>query len=335
VPGPVCYRAGGTEPTLTDANLLLGYLNPGALLGGALPIDRRHAAEVFQARVAQPLGLDVLAAAHGVHRIGVANMVRVVKAVSSERGRDPRGFALVAFGGNGPVHAALVASELGIRRVVVPRWPGLFSAFGLLHADLTHHFSRTLLRPTRALSAADVEQVFQELEALARTTLAHEGYHGDRVHIARAVDLRYVGQSFELRLPLESGPLTEGLLRDLDRRFGAEHERTYGHRADDDPVELVNVRVTATGLSDRDRAPAQPEVRDREGASFPSRRSAYFGPEVGLIETPVLGRWDVGSAPMGGPVIVEEYDATTVVPPGWTVRRDASGNLILELGGAQ
>ncbi|MBI3977783.1 MAG: hydantoinase/oxoprolinase family protein, partial [Chloroflexi bacterium] len=245
VPGPVCYRTGGTEPTLTDANLLLGYLNPDALLGGALPIDRAYAEEVFAARVARPLGLAVLPAAYGVHAISIANMVRVVKAISSERGRDPRQFSLVAYGGNGPVHAALVAGELGMRQVVVPPTPGLFSAFGLLFADHTHHFSRTILRSTRSLSPEGLEEVFQEMEGVAGETLAREGYGLDQVRLARALDLRYVGQSFELRLPLDSQRVTEASLRDLDERFAAEHERTYGHRAESDPVEVVNVRVTA------------------------------------------------------------------------------------------
>jgi N-methylhydantoinase A len=322
VPGPVCYRAGGTQPTLTDANLLLGYLNQQALLGGALPIDVAFARQVFEAEIAEPLGLPLHQAAYGVHRIAVANMVRVVKAVSSERGRDPRTFSLVAFGGNGPVHAALVAAELGMRRVVVPSWPGLFSAFGLLNAELTYHFSRSIPRQTRGLSVSDLERTFQDLERVARRTLADEGYGDGACRLARTLDARYVGQSFELRLPADS-------LVDIERRFGAEHERTYGHRADSDPIEIVTLRVAATGI-DATLAPpglTQPLIVSPNGGP----RMAYFGQAHGLLKTAVVGRGEVSATPTLGPLVVEEYDATTIVPPNCTVWRDRANNLVIEV----
>ncbi len=331
VPGPLCYRRGGTEPTLTDANLLLGYLNPGALLGGTLPIDAEYARAAFEELVARPIGRTVHEAAYGVHRIAVANMVRVVKAVSSERGRDPRRFSLVAFGGNGPVHAALVATELAMRRVIVPPAPGVFSAVGLLEADLAHHLSRSMLKPTRRLAAADVEQAFQALEAEGRRSLAEEGYEADRTELVRSVDVRYVGQSFDLRLPVESAAFADGALADLERRFAVEHERTYGHRADDDPVELVNVRVMARGRDPR--PPVLPRSNGRPGAAQ-GTRPVYFGPGFGWTDTPVcLSRadLDLDRTPRHGPLIVEEYDATTIVPPGCTVWRDTSDNLMLEV----
>ncbi len=341
VPGPVCYGLGGGEPTLTDANLILGYLNPAALLGGALPIDRESATAVFAARVARPLGMDLRDAALGAHQIAVASMVRAVKAVSSERGRDPRGFALLAFGGNGPVHAARVAAELGLRRIVVPPWPGLFSAFGLLVADLTHHFSRTILRSTRTLTAAELERCFHDLEAEARQALAREGdlsqtlgrshARSDDVVLERAVDLRYVGQSFELRIPVAAGPLGENAIGDLEERFGAEHERTYGHRAEADPIEIVNARVTATARRAEAGVPDHARTVARAEPAVSIRRPAYFGPRIGEVEVPVLGRRQVGSAPLPGPLVVEEYDATTVVPPGCTVRRDDRDNLVIDL----
>ena len=334
VPGPVCYRAGGEEPTLTDANLLLGYLHPEALLGGALPIDRAYAREVFEAKVARPLGLETLEAAFGVHRIGVANMVRVVKAVSSERGRDPRAFALIAFGGNGPVHAALVARELGLRRVVVPPAPGLFSAFGLLSADLAHHFSRSIIRQTDELTLDELRQAFAGLEAQALAALAAEGHGAEAVQVSRSLDLRYAGQSFELRLSLGDRPIDAELLAELPSLFGAEHERTYGHQAPGDPVELVNLRLVAQAPGGR-WSLAAAEVGPPGGpeATGPAerRRPAYFGPEQGLLETPLLTRQQVGSEPLAGPLIVEEYDATTIVPPGCTVQRDRYDNLVIEI----
>jgi N-methylhydantoinase A len=330
VPGPVCYRAGGTQPTLTDANLLLGYLNQDALLGGTLAIDRDYARQVFESAIAAPLGLGVDEAAYGVHRIGAANMVRVVRAVSSERGRDPRGFGLVAFGGNGPVHAALVAAELSMRRVIVPPAPGLFSAFGLLGAELTHHFSRTVLRPTHAVRPDDLEHAFGELEQAARTTLAAEGFSDGACHLQRSVDARYVGQSFELRLPLEADPFTEQRLRAVEARFGAEHQRTYGHRADDDPIELVNLRVAATGRGDSPRSVTAAYTLSESNGTATSR-PAYFGPQHGWLETPIIARSELDSTPRRGPLIVEEYDATTIVPPGCAAWRDAAHNIVLEV----
>ena len=330
VPGPVCYGTGGEEPTLTDANLLLGYLNPTELLGGALPIDREEARAVFATRVARPLGLDVVAAAFGVHRIAVATMVRVVKAVSSERGRDPRRFTLIAYGGNGPVHAAQVAAELGVRRVVVPPWPGLFSAFGLLAADPAQHAGRTVLRATGDVSPLELERAFQALEARVQAELIQQGHAATDIRLARAVDLRYAGQSFELGLPLEPVPLDAHTLRGLDERFGAEHERTYGHRAAGDPVDIVTIRVTAVARRIVGEM-VRPRHRRPSSATPPVHRAAYFGPEVGTVTLPVLGRSQLDGARRAGPLIVEEYDATTVVPPGAVVWRDPLDNLVIEL----
>jgi N-methylhydantoinase A len=263
-------------------------------------------------------------------------MVRVVKAVSSERGRDPREFALIAFGGNGPVHAALVAAELGIPRVVIPPRPGLFSAFGLLVAETAQHFARTILRPISSLEADGLEKAYRGLENVARETLHQEGYAWDQLALARAADLRYVGQSFELRLPVESAALGDADLRDLEARFGREHERTYGHKADDDPIEIVNLRVTATVLTPESRRRSTHDRKSGGPAARPGpprQRLAYFGPEHGLVETAVLERSAVGFGPRPGPVIVEEYDATTVVPPGHRIRRDGGDNLIVDVGG--
>ncbi|MBA2451057.1 MAG: hydantoinase/oxoprolinase family protein, partial [Chloroflexi bacterium] len=204
-PGPVCYGAGGTEPTVSDANLALGYLSPAGLVGGDLPLDADAARRALREHVAEPLGIGLLEAAYGIHLVANANMIRAVRAVSSQRGRDPRGFALFAFGGSGPVHAVELARSLDMRRVIVPRSPGLFSAFGLLFAEVEHHYVRTFFRKTEALDPAELDQVIAELEGEARETLAAEGYRGDRVALKRQADLRYAGQSWELTVPLEDG----------------------------------------------------------------------------------------------------------------------------------
>ncbi|TAK20827.1 MAG: hydantoinase/oxoprolinase family protein [Chloroflexota bacterium] len=344
VPGPVGYDAGGIEPTLTDANVLLGYLNPTALLGGALPIDAEAARIAFAARVAEPLGLDLLPAAHGVHQIAIASMVRVVKAVSSERGRDPRGYALIAFGGNGPLHATGVAAALGIGRVIVPPWPGLFSGFGLLVAQPQRHLSRTISRRLDLVDPTELDARYAALEEDARRQMIAEppasyvlplGEGQDEgvpstlkgsstPRIERFADCRYVGQSFELRLPI-AGTIDRDALIDLAERFQVEHARTYGHRSDIDPIEIVHARVTATlpGRAPRPSIDCPTSVRS-------SSRPAYFGPTIGLVGTPVLARGDVGPTPVSGPLIVEEYDATTLVPPGWSIRRIEGESLRLE-----
>jgi len=320
-PGPVCYARGGTGPTLTDANLLLGYLNPSALLGGQLPIDRVLAERVFQERVAQPLGMSVLEAAYGIHQIAVANMVRAVKAISSERGRDPRGFAFVAYGGNGPLHAVSAAAELGVHTVVVPPSPGVFSAIGLLAAEPTQHAAKSFLRLTAELDAATMEQAFCELEQVVGEGLASEG----RVELRRTIDVRYAGQSFELSLPVPA-PLEASVLAELDERFAMEHERTYGHRAVGDPVEAVHIRVQGYVA-----AVKRPPVSTLRDSPIANTRPAYFGPSHRLVQTPVVARSQLSEELRGGPLIVEEYDATSVIAPGWSIRRDTHNNLIITM----
>lgn len=334
VPGPVCYQRGGTEPTVSDANVVLGYLNPDYLVGGELRLDAEAARRSLYDRVARPLGLSLEEAAYGVHLVANASMMRAVRAVSSQRGRDPRGFALFAFGGSGPVHAAQLARALEMTQVVVPISPGLFSAFGLLFAEVEHHYVRTFFRRTSSLDVEELNGVLEGLESEALAVLAAEGYPAERVSLRRQADLRYSGQSFELTVPLEPGRLDDSSVERLREAFGREHERTYGHRGGpDQPVDLVNLRLIATGMPERPRVPTDAQLRRagrrREGSRHPSRR-AYFGPD-GLIETPVVDRADLDGSPREGPLIIEEYDATTVVPPRCTASVDEWGNIIISV----
>lgn len=326
-PGPVCYALGGTLPTLTDANLLLGYLNPTALLGGTLPVDRTLTERVFYERVATPLRMGLLEAAYGVHQIAVSNMVRAVKVISSERGRDPRRFAFVAYGGNGPLHAVSAALELGVRLIVVPPSPGLFSAFGLLAAEPSQHAAKSFLCLTAELIPDVLEAAFSDLERRVADTLIGEGHSLQQVDLTRSLDVHYAGQSFEISLSVAS-PVSAIALAELDERFASEHERTYGHRAEGDPVELVHIRVEGRVPSEvRQTIGLSKRVRDEiePGGSRP----AYFGPRTGVLTTSVVSRDHIGSEASPGPLIVEEYDATTVVPPGWGVRRDGRNNLLI------
>jgi N-methylhydantoinase A len=334
-PGPVCYGRGGEEPTVSDANLALGYLNPDYLVGGELRLDAEASRAALHDRIAAPLDLSLEAAAYGVHLVANATMTRAVRAVSSQRGRDPRGYALFAFGGNGPVHAVELARALDVKRAIVPISPGLFSAFGLLFADAEHHYVRTFFRRTRELDILELQAAVMDLLTEAQTTLAAEGYLPSRQTLRWQADLRYAGQSFELTVPLEP-PVDAEEVERLRDRFAREHERTYGHRMGSDaPIDLVNLRLVAAGQPDRPRVPSDAQLRQAgrrlAQAAGPRSRRAYYG-SAGVIETPVVDRPALAGGRAEGPLIVEEYDATTVVPPGCSARLDEWGNIVIEIG---
>jgi N-methylhydantoinase A len=323
VPGPACYDAGGTAPTVTDANVVLGYLNPTQLAGGAIKLNAGRAEEVMRAQVADALGTGLLEAAYGVYRVATATMVRAVKAVSTYRGRDPRSFALLAFGGNGPVFAVDLAKALDIHRVIVPTAAGLFSAFGLLEADLEQHYVQTVMMPGHE---ADAEALNQMFAAIDTRTGADSGGSVEILHFA---DLRYRGQAFELTIPLRARTLHQEHIDHLIEEFGTEHERTYGHRAKNAPVEIVNLRVISRATDDR-RAILNANLRDERTQMASGTRMAFFGPAHGVIETPILARRELVEQ-REGPLIVEEYDATTVLPPGCTAGVDEHGSIVIDV----
>jgi N-methylhydantoinase A len=328
LPGPVCYDKGGDVPTITDANVLLGYINPNHLVGGALNLNADKARAMFEEKIARPLNMPVERAAYGAHLIVASNMIRAIKSISTERGRDPRDFALFAFGGNGPLFAAGMAASLGIGRVIVPPAAGLFSSFGLLYADVEHHYARTFRRLLRQADLGEIDAAWGMLAQQAREQLAVEGFTGERARFKRSAALHYYGQSYELTVPVPDGPIDQRMATHLEQAFGEEHERTYGHRAGaDEPVELVSIQLVGSGLRESGIAGVRPEQRQ---TAAPTSRPAYFGDEQGWLETPVLSRADLGAA-RAGPLIIEEYDATCVVPPGAQAEVDAAGNLVIRL----
>ncbi len=329
-PGPVCYDQGGTEPTVTDANVVLGYINPTHLVGGALTLNPEKSRQVLEEKVAKPVGLEVAHAAYGAHQIAASNMIRAIKAVSSERGRDPRRYAMLAFGGNGPLFAAGMAKALRMTRIVIPPSPGLFSSFGLLYADVEHHYSRTVRRVLRDSGPALLNAAWQELEDQAREQLAMDGFSDGQMRFRRAANMHYKGQIFELTVPAPDGVIDAAAVATLEEAFGQEHEVTYGHRAGpEEPVELVNAMVVGQGIPHRPRVPDRLINEAAVGDKLPPRQ-AYFGPEAGWIETPVIRRADLVSA-QTGPCIVEEYDATCLVPPEATASLDSYGNIVIKL----
>jgi N-methylhydantoinase A len=331
-PGPVCYGAGGETATLTDAVVTLGYLNPRHLAGGELPIYAEKARAALQEQIAGPAGIPLHEAAYGVYSIAAATMTRAVKAVSTSRGRYPRDFALFAFGGNGPVIAHEIAALMDMRTVVVPPSPGVFSALGLLYSDTQHEEMQTLMRPLDRLAPGELEAAFQRLHERVAASLPVGDDRRSDVHFQYALDLRYAEQAYELTVPLAAQPDRPIDMATVVAAFHEEHRRTYGHASPNEPIEMVNLRLTAT----MGRSQAQRYDGSRVGHAMPGRparqtRQAYFGQVHGLLDTPVVSRTELSATATPGPLIVEEYDSTTVVPPGATVRIDAHHNLLITM----
>jgi N-methylhydantoinase A len=335
-PGPACYQRGGTLPTVTDANVALGYLNPRYLVGGELEIDADLARRALHDEIAGPLGMSLEQAAFGIHTIVNATMVRAVRAVSSEIGRDPNEFVLFAFGGSGPVHSATLAREAEIPHVIVPPAPGVFSAVGLLVSTVEHQYVQTFWHD---LAGADIDALrghFERLDAEARETLRGEGFDEGQITVQRLVDLRYPGQTSEITIELPHGQITPAVVAPLVEAFHVEHENTYGHRSEEgEQVEIVNVRLRARGLSDDDFTPgdlaAAGARRGRGRGTGVTSRPAWFGESYGWVETPVVERADLDAAPRAGPLIVEEYDATVVAPPDSSVFVDDANNIRIDI----
>jgi N-methylhydantoinase A len=323
IPGPACYAAGGEEPTVTDANVVLGFLNRDALCGGTVPIDAKRAEQTIRDRVAGPLGRPLMEAAYGIHQVANANMVRAVKGVTTYRGRDPRDFSLYAFGGNGGVHGVELARSLQIRTVIVPPAAGVFSAIGLLTANVELTLAQGMLSRMREMDADKVEQTFQALEQQIASQLAHEN-----IAFTRAIDLRYSGQAFELTIPAPMGKLDPTRCEELERQFEQEHERTYGHAFRGTyAIEAVTLRVTGSVPTGTVHSSVRTQANYRPSGT----RSVYFGPAIGERETPIIARDELGASLRAGPFIVEEYEGTTVVPPYCAARLDASGNVFIDV----
>jgi len=331
-PGPVSYRMGGTQPTITDCSLLLGWLNPAGLAGGTVPLDPDAARIAVESQIANPLGVEVEAAALGAVEVATASMIRAIRAVSSERGRDPRDFALVAFGGNGGIFGPLVARSMRMTKVIIPPAPGLFSAAGLLDGVVEHHAVHAHKELLAEASPTVIGEKIAALEAMARDTLAHSGYRGDSVALWRLARLRYHGQSFELTVHLSNEKTDERALAELAEAFGLEHQRTYGHRAGaDEPVELVSLGVLARAIPLREIRDGQP-ISDRVAAStVGGSRRAYFGADGGWQQAPLLHRSQLTPIPRSGPFIIEEYDSTTVIPPNASAYCDEFSNIHVEI----
>jgi N-methylhydantoinase A len=332
-PGPACYGRGGTQATVTDANLLLGRLGADRFLGGEMALDAKAAERALHEHVAKPLGIDPVRAAEGILRIAATAMSYAVKAVSTERGLDAAAFALIAYGGAGPLHASAIAREIGMSRVIVPRAPGHFCAFGMLFADLRYDLVRTWFARLSEVSFDEIERVYVELIEEGRRSLAASGVKAGRVAVARAADMRYVGQEHPVTVALPPDVFKRRSREALKRRFDEEHLQRYGTNAPEEPAEIVSLRATVSGAM---RKPPLERIA-RGGRTPPAsarrgKRSAYFAELGKAALTPTYAREELRAGNrIDGPALVEEHASTTVVLPGDRLRVDGFGNLDIEI----
>ena len=326
-PGPACYMQGGTEPTVTDANLITDRLNPGYFLGGETSLNREASERAIDRFIAQPLGMTTLEAALGILQVANAKMIRAIKLVSVERGYDPHDFVLIAFGGAGPLHATQLAEELEIPVVIVPPHPGNTSALGLVMADMRYDYVATHIQNLDEVDPALSEETLQALEAQAHNQLSQEGISADRQSLERSFDLRYFGQSHELNIPVNGQLLAPKALHQIGRAFHTAHRRIHGHAMEGDPVEVVNYRVSAVGTSSKPDLTVQ---RNGNQNALKGQRNVFF--ENGHLDSPIYERHFLKPGfQIDGPAVIEQAASTTVLCPNQSARVDAHGNLIITL----
>jgi N-methylhydantoinase A len=316
---------------VTDADLVCGYLNPHYFLGGGQTLDAAAARAALETHIARPLQMDTIAAAAGIQRIVDMRMADEVRVFAAKRGVDLSAFTLLPFGGAGAVHAPAVAEELGIRRILVPPRPGAFSALGLLCTDVVHDYIRSELRSLADITAEHAETIFRQLEGAARGELAAEGMSAAEARFARELDLRYSGQGYELRTALEGlfrGRLTAASLRAARERFDQRHAQIHGHAAKERPVEVVSYRLRVRVAVPKYEPSEAAAPARRNGDAIKGQRAIWLDGarlQASLYER---GRLEVGEA-IVGPAIIEQFDATTLIPPRWSGRVDRHGNLVL------
>ncbi|MEL7470528.1 MAG: hydantoinase/oxoprolinase family protein [Pseudomonadota bacterium] len=326
VPGPVCYGRGGAEPTVTDCNLVLGYLDQSSLLGGEMEIDLEAARMAIAEKLAEPLGIDVRTAAAGVIDVVNHEMAEALRIVSVQRGHDPRDFTLAAFGGAGPLHAAALAEELEMRHVLCPPIPGAFSALGLVTTDLRRDYARTFFVRTDQAEAGELAVAFEALAMEGRAMLDRAGVPEDRQRLIRTVDARYGRQSYELVVPVPEPPFGPDVMDRIAEAFHARHAQTYGHARPDEPVQLVNVRLSAVGEI--------PAVRlgqsTGDGAADKGSRTVWFRHHGEHTATVLQREAMAAGQTVAGAAVIESLESTILVPPGWGARMDGDGFVHLD-----
>ena len=333
VPGPACYDQGGDRPTITDANVIFGRIDPGYFLGGEMRLNPERSKEVIEEKLCRPLKMDLLTAARGIIQVANANMVRGIRVVSVERGYDPRDFTLIPYGGAGPLHAVALAKELRIPKVLVPPIPGILSALGMLISDIRHDFVLTRIIPVSKAVPDVLEPVFQDLRQKAFDMLRREGVEQKDATLLHYVDVRYVGQSFEIRVKFKGEACTAEHIRELVLNFHIEHEKRYGHKDLNAPVELVNFRVEGIGKREPIFLREIPSGRtDPSRESLKSVRKVYFEEKKTFLDTKIFERERLlAGNVIGGPAIVEESNSTTLLHPGMAGKVDSYGAILITI----
>ncbi|MEJ8570009.1 hydantoinase/oxoprolinase family protein [Microbaculum marinum] len=335
-PGPICYGLGGSEPTVTDANLLLGRLSATQFLGGEMPLDTQAAERGLKEKVADPLALTVTEAAEGILRIATTTMAHVVRRVTTERGLDAADFSMFAYGGAGPLHATMVARELQIDRVIIPNSPGHFSAFGMLMSDFRHDEVRSWFRQLRTIEFDDMEAIFADMEEAGRKAIETGGVSMAGVAVSRAADMRYVGQEHAVTADLPAALFETQDMQGIKAAFDAVHAVRYGYSSPDEPAEIVSLRSSVSGVMAK---PAQTAIgagaEDPPPAALRETRPVFFGSAGAYVDTPVFERSALlAGNRIAGPALVEEYASTTVIHPGDLLSVDRHGNLVIVIGRA-
>ncbi len=328
-PGPACYGRGTEKPTVTDANMVLGFLNPHALAGGSLAVDAALSTRAVELHVARPLKLSTEDAAHGIRQVANVNMARAIRAVTVERGKDPRDLALMAFGGGGPLHAVDVARLLGIRRVLISPISGVFSAAGMLAAEAVHEFVRPLLAPLATVAPLAVQNAMESMAADGHAALAGEGYDKTAIQLRFAADMRYLGQSSQLMVQMPDGCYDASALH-VD--FEQLYSETFGYIAEGEAVELVNIRLSAIGKAASRLDFKRLSLDSHALAGESGERMVSFSRGAPRVATRLVPRIAVEEGPIVGPAIIESYDTTIVVPPRCTARAAGSGCIAIEMG---
>lgn len=329
-PGPICYGKGGEKPTITDANLVLGCLNPGFFLGGEMALDVNAAKEGIRQKCARPLEMDVIECANGVVEIANAEMTNALRIITVRRGYDPRDLVMVAFGGAGPLHANRLCAEMHIPLLIIPPSPGTASALGLLVTDLKHEFSQTRIMQENNQDIDEINRIFSSMENDGRGALIREGLADRDISFFRQIEMRYAGQSYELAIDCPGGRLTPKKLKTVSEQFHTEHDRAYGHGYPDEPIELVNFRLTAVGTIRKPQLREIPSKGDKLEVARKGTRQVFFGGTGDFLETVIYDRSRLTAGHrFEGPAIVEELDSTSLVQPGFQVEVNRYGNLLI------
>lgn len=329
-PGPVCYGNGGQDPTVSDANAILGRLNPKEILGGRMKLDVESAREIMYKKIAEPLGVTVEEAAEGILKVINANMVRGIRVISVEKGHDPRDFSLMAFGGAGPLHAVDIAKDLNSKNVIIPPNPGIECAKGMLTADVRHDFVQTY---TKRISITDIKEVNIILDGLvkeAKHELGKEGFTDKTIDLQAALDLRYMNQAYEIPVEIKEANLTSNDLQNAEKDFHKLHEKVYGFSRKDEELELINIRLIAKGLIKEIKTKRDDEQNNTSLTEIDNRKIYFDG---SFYNTPIYSRESLKSESIvSGPAVIEQLDSTIIIHPGQSAEVDLMENLIINIG---